>query len=126
MLDLFANTFPLDAKINPSIAGVFENGRKNWFPLARKSVSTNQNEGLFVRINLREAEKSFNCQEYLKSRKKWFILARKSVSTSRNKFIFQILDFPYGFQWRKKSQNKRILFQVDRKSSSTSRNGEFV
>ena len=27
---------------------------------------------------------------------------------------------------RKKSQNKRILFQVDRKSVSTGRNGEFV
>ena len=27
---------------------------------------------------------------------------------------------------RKKSPNKRILFQVDKKSVSTSRNGEFV
>ena len=58
--------------------------------------------------------------------KKWFPLARKSVSASRNKFIFQNLDFPYGPANRKKSPNKRILFQVSRKSDSTGNNGEFV
>ena len=52
----------------------------------------------------------------------WFPLARKSVTTSRNKVIFK--------NWisssRKKCPNKRTLLQEDRKSVSTSRNGEFV
>ena len=55
--------------------------------------------------------------------KKWFPPVRKSVSTSRNKSLFQKLDFHYQI---KKFPNKRILYQVDRKSVSTSRNGEFV
>ena len=54
--------------------------------------------------------------------KKWFPQARKSVSTSRNKVIFQKFDL----QTEKKYLNKRILFQVDRKSVSTSGNEEFV
>ena len=29
--DLFTNTFPLNGKINLSVAGVSENGRKNGF-----------------------------------------------------------------------------------------------
>ena len=58
-------------------------------------------------------------------RKKWFPLARKSVSTSKNKVIFQKLDLPVSTN-RKKSPNKRILFQLDKKSVSTSENGEFV
>ena len=37
---------------------------------ARKSVSTSQNEGFAVKINPHWAEKSFNCQDYLKKRKK--------------------------------------------------------
>ena len=37
---------------------------------ARKSVSTSQNEGFAVKINPHWAEKSFNCQDYLKERKK--------------------------------------------------------
>ena len=36
MQDLFTNMFPLDGKIKLSVAGVSENGRKKWFPLARK------------------------------------------------------------------------------------------
>ena len=68
MQDLLTNTFPLDGKTKLSVAGVFENGRKKWFPLPRKSVSTS----------------------------------------------------------RKISPNKIILFQVDRKSVSTGRNGESV
>ena len=58
-------------------------------------------------------------------KKKWFPLARKSVSTSRNNVIFQKLDIPVSTN-RKKTLNKRILFQLDRKSVSTSGNGEFV
>ena len=59
--------------------------------------------------------------------KKWFPLARKSVSTSRNKVIFRKIGFPLGFPLaEKKSPNKRILFQVDKTSVSTSRNGIFV
>ena len=55
-------------------------------------------------------------------RKKMIPLAKKLITTSRNKVIFN--------NWistsRKKSLNKRILFQLDRKSVSTSRNGDFV
>ena len=86
--DLFANAFPLNGKISLSVAGVSENGRKKWFPLARKSVSTSRNyfSNYFLRLFFK------NCV---------------SASTKR-------------------SPNKTILFQVDRKSISTSRNGEFV
>ena len=51
--------------------------------------------------------------------KKWFPLARKWVSISRNKVIFQKLDLPVSTN-RKKSLNKKILFQIDRKSISIS------
>ena len=54
--------------------------------------------------------------------KKLFPLARKSVSTSRNKVIFQKLDLPVSTN----RKNKRILFQLGRKSVYTSGNGEFV
>ena len=51
------------------------------------------------------------------------VLTRKSVSTSRNKVFF----FKNWISTsRKKSRNKRKLFQVDRKPFSTSRNKEFV
>ena len=36
MQDLFTNTFPLDGKIRLLVAGVSENRKKKWFPLARK------------------------------------------------------------------------------------------
>ena len=48
-------------------------------------------------------------------RKKWFSSAKKSVFSSRNKVIFHKLDFPVSTN-RKKSLNKRILFQLNRKS----------
>ena len=57
--------------------------------------------------------------------KKWLPLARKSVFTWRNEIIFQKMNLPVPTN-RKKSLNKRILFQVDRKSVSTSGNKEFV
>ena len=57
--------------------------------------------------------------------KKWLPLARKSVFTCRNEIIFQKMNLPVPTN-RKKSLNKRILFQVDRKSVSTSGNKEFV
>ena len=47
---------------------ISEIGRKS-FPLARKSVSTSQNKGFVVKINLHYAENSFNWQEYLKNEK---------------------------------------------------------
>ena len=72
MQDLFTSTFPSDGKIRLSVAGVSENGRKKWFPLVRKSVST-----------------------------------------IRNKVIFQKIELPLS---EKKSPNKRILFQVDKKN----------
>ena len=64
-----------------------------------------------------------------KGRKKKFPPARKSVLTARRKGIAGIPGIFFK-TWisssRKKSPNKRILFQVDRKSVFTSRNGEFV
>ena len=57
-------------------------------------------------------------------RKKRFSLAKKSVFTSRNKVFFHKLDFPISSS-RKKSLNKRILFQLNRKLVSTRGNGEF-
>ena len=84
MQNLFKNTFPLDGKIKLPVAGVSENGRK-----------------------------------------KWFLLARKSISSSRYKIIFQNLDFPVSTS-RKKSLNKRILFELNRKLVSIGGNGEFV
>ena len=50
--------------------------------------------------------------------KKWFPLVRKSVSTRRNKVIFQKLDFRFP-QTDKKSLSKRMVFQLDRMSVST-------
>ena len=79
---MFTNTFPLDENTKLSVAKVSENGRKKWFPLARRSISTSRNK----------------------------------------KVIFQILDCTSI----KKSPNKQILVEVDRKSVTTSRNGELV
>ena len=42
------NTFPLDGKIKLSVAGVSENGRRKWFRLSRKSVSTSTNKVIFL------------------------------------------------------------------------------
>ena len=36
----FKNTFPPNGKIKLAVAGLSENRRKKWSPLARKSVST--------------------------------------------------------------------------------------
>ena len=58
--------------------------------------------------------------------KKLFLLARKLVTIGRSKVIFQKLNFLYGFHWKKKYSNKRILFQANRKSVSNSRHAEFV
>ena len=76
MQDLFTNTFPLDGKIKLSVAGVSENGRKKWFPLARKSVSTSRNKVIFQIFSL--AEKKCPNKRIL------FQLDTKSVSIRRN------------------------------------------
>ena len=78
----FKNTFPLDGKIKLAVASVSKNGRK-----------------------------------------KWFLLARKSVSTSRNQVIFQKSDSPFS-SIKKKYLNKLMVFQLNRKLVSTSRNGK--
>ena len=52
--------------------------RKKSFLLARKSVSTSQNKGFVVKINLHCAEKSFNWQEYLKNEKKMVSTSQKT------------------------------------------------
>ena len=51
MQDLFANTSPLDEKMKLSVAGVTENGRRKWFPLARKSVSPSQNKVILQKLD---------------------------------------------------------------------------
>ena len=79
---------------------------KNTFPLNRK-------------VKLAVAVVSDN------GRKKWLPLARKSAFTSRNKVVFHKWYF-LVFTSRKKSLNKRILFQLNRKSVSTQGNGESV
>ena len=55
--------------------------------------------------------------------KKLFLLTRKSVFTSRK---LSKIGFPLWFPLAKKPPNKRILFQVNKKFVSTSRNEEFV
>ena len=57
--------------------------------------------------------------------KKWIPLARK-FSLAGIRLFFRNWISPMVSTSRKKSPNKRILFQVDRKSVSTSRNGEFA
>ena len=59
-------------------------------------------------------------------KKKQFPLARKSVSASRYKVNFWKIVFSGFDKQKKKSLNKIILFQLDRKSVSTSGNGESV
>ena len=54
--------------------------------------------------------------------KKMVSTSQKTVSTSRNKIIFKEIDF----HKQKKRPNKRILFQVGRKSVSSSGNEEYV
>ena len=41
----------LDGKIQLAVAGVSQNGRKKWFPLARKSVSTCKNKVVFQKLD---------------------------------------------------------------------------
>ena len=48
---MFTNTFPLDGKVKLSVAGESENGRKKWFTLARKSVSTSRNKVIFQKLD---------------------------------------------------------------------------
>ena len=44
--------FPPDGKIKPAVAGVPNNGRKKWFPLAKKSVSTSRDKDIFQKFDL--------------------------------------------------------------------------
>ena len=76
-------------KTGSSRKDISEIGRKS-FPLARKSVSTSQNKGFVVKINLHYAEKSFNWQEYLKTEKKiGFHQPENSFPLARMKDLFQ-------------------------------------
>ena len=59
-----------------------------------KLEKNGENEGFVVKINLHYAEKSLNCQEYLKSGKKnWFPLAKQPVSTSQNEILVSKIYF---------------------------------
>ena len=82
MQDLFTNTFPLDGKINLSVAMCLKMEEKN---------------------SLHQPENQFPLAGISLFFKNW-------ISPSS----------------RKKSPNKRVLFQVHRKSVSTRKNGEFV
>ena len=95
------------------------------FPLARKPLFTDRNAfkntfPLDGKINLAVAELSQNGRK-----KKCCPLTRKSAPPAGIKFFFSKIESP-GFHKQQKSLNKRILFQLDRKSVSTGRNGEFV
>ena len=59
-------------------------------------------------------------------RKKWFPSARKSGPLAGIRLFFKNWKSSMISTSRKKSPNKRILFQVDRKLISTSKNGESV
>ena len=66
----FKNTFPLDRK--KAFSGIVsEKTYKKWFVLARKSVSTTQNE-IFVRKYVSTIQK--NCVFRQKNQRKWFPL----------------------------------------------------
>ena len=115
----FKNTFPLDEK--KTGVNVWKIDKRC---VARKSLSTNRNAfrntfPLEGKIKLAVAGLSQN-------RKKRFPLARKNqfpLAGIRLYFKNWSSRFP---QTEQKSRNKRILFQLDRKPVSTSRNGEFV
>ena len=115
----FKNTFPLDEK--KTSINVWKIDKRC---VARKSLSANRNAfrntfPLEGKIKLAVAGLSQN-------RKKRFPLARKNqfpLAGIRLYFKNWSSRFP---QTEQKSRNKRILFQLDRKSVSTSRNGEFV
>ena len=100
MQDLFTNTFPLDGKIKPSVAGVSENGRKKmsfhqqeWGLSLRKGFHSYQWRFRLVRKNFQvkqtvsTKEKSFPSswnegflKKYVSTRQiksLWFVLARK-------------------------------------------------
>ena len=49
--DFVQNISPRDGKTASSRKAIWEIGTK-WFPLARKSVSTSQNKGFVVKVNL--------------------------------------------------------------------------
>ena len=73
--------FPLDGKIKLAVAGVSEIGRKKWFPLARKSVSTSRNQVTFQKLDLpvsTNERKSLSKRLILTKHQRRFPLAEKS------------------------------------------------
>ena len=77
---------------------------------------TNQNSGLVYKYVLLDGKIKLSVAEVSEDgRKKWFSPSRKSIFTLRNKFFFK----NWIFTSRKKSSNKKILCEVDRKSVST-------
>ena len=48
----FKNAFSLNRKTKLAVAGVSQNDRKKWFPLATKSVSTSRNKVIFQKFDL--------------------------------------------------------------------------
>ena len=58
--------------------------------LEQRGFHEPENQGFVVKINLHQAEKSFNCQEYLKSGKKiGFDQPNNPFPQARMKYLFQ-------------------------------------
>ena len=51
MQNSLKTTFPLDRKIKLAVAGLSENGRYKWFPLARKPVPSSRNYVIFQKLD---------------------------------------------------------------------------
>ena len=82
--DSFKNTFPLDGKIKLAVSkNKASNGRKKWFPLARKSVSTSRNQLIFQKLVF-PIENWFPLAGMENLFKKMFLLDGKTASIDRN------------------------------------------
>ena len=90
-----------------------ENGRKKWFPPARKSVCTSRNKAIFQKLDFHEQKKAPN-------EKVLFEVDRKLVSTIKNgKFISEyvfLLDEKTAYIDRNIRKIKKIVANSDAKS----------
>ena len=111
MKDSFKNTFSLDRQKSLSPAEVSEKICKEWFVLARKSVSATQNE-IFVRKYISTIQKNCFFWQKKKNQRKWFPIAGKC-------FPFKIgsPNFNNGFQHQKKSSKQKHTVSTREKIS---------
>ena len=108
---------------------------KSWFPLARKPVSlaresalTNQNAGIVYKyVSFGWKNKAIRGRSVWKWKKTHsFHQPENQCPLAEIMFSFKNWIFPMISTSRKKPPNKRIMFQVDKQSVSTSRNVEFA